>query len=115
MIEFDIRPRQGGKTNAMLEWLAESQGRVLMVDNPDTARILARRRPGLASRIMTPYDGRRQLNRGFNEIGIDDLDSFFGQWIPGAGSARVTRVSATGLILPYGDDEPVVTWPGFER
>jgi hypothetical protein len=95
-VKFIIRPRQGGKTHASVQWLLEDpENRVILCANLQMARELQRRYKLTDRQVMSAATVRTAGRGRAAEYAVEDLDTLL-PYLLGTGPNPVSLVTATG-------------------
>lgn len=93
MTFFDVRPRQSGKTNTIVNLLKKNPGAVLLV--PAQSHTGFYEQEGISrDRIFTPGSARSGLRGRNSPLFIDNLDHCFYEWL----GTLPEYVTATGVL-----------------
>lgn len=95
-MKFVIRPRQGGKTHATVQWLREDPDRRVIIAHSAATASDLRRRYDLTERQVVTVDSIRTRERGRRaEYAVENLDIML-PYLLGTGPNPVSMVTATG-------------------
>lgn len=100
-MKFVIRPRCGGKTTEVLNWLRETPGAVLLVHDEAHAARLRRENDLTDKQVMSFRSVSRLRGRRHVAVGVDNLDLMLRSLLGLSRDASVDLVTATGEVAAY--------------